>query len=256
MRNKYFRIFWIFSLFILIAFSGCDDGSVSDDNSVSYDDTIVCLGDSLTAGYGTKSFFPYSDPSKAYPAQLQKKVTRDVINSGLSGMTTAGALTRLDSAVLNYDPVIVVIELGANDLFKGIEDKDPVTVADVLTIISRTEGNLQDIVSYIDNGRRKIFLAKFYNPTVGHDFLNQQGVTNADHHTAIIDAYNTMFDSLAVDDDIDLIEDIWAGVWDIHMCPYSYDTNHVHPDATGYEIMADNYFSAMESYLQSQGYLK
>jgi lysophospholipase L1-like esterase len=53
-----------------------------------------------------------------------------------------------------------------------------------------------------------------------------------------------MFDSLVSTNNIELIEDIWDGVWGIHM------SDMVHPNARGYEIMADNYYKAINSYLQ------
>ena len=68
MSKKIFCLFCSVSLFILFSFTGCDD------NSKSYDETIVCLGNSLTAGYGTSDDPPlFMDQSKAYPARLEKK---------------------------------------------------------------------------------------------------------------------------------------------------------------------------------------
>ena len=56
---------------------------------------VVCLGDSLTAGYG----LPSAD--EAYPALLEKKLhdaglDYEVVNAGVSGDTSAGGLRRLD----------------------------------------------------------------------------------------------------------------------------------------------------------------
>jgi acyl-CoA thioesterase-1 len=84
----------------------------------SYSVTIVAMGDSLTAGYGL-------DPSQAYPAFLEKKLHRTgyrvrVINAGISGETSSGALSRVNW-VLKLDPKIVVLETGANDGLRGID---------------------------------------------------------------------------------------------------------------------------------------
>ncbi len=78
---------------------------------------MVCLGDSLTAGYGL-------DPSQAYPALLQKKIDDlgwrfKVVNAGLSGETTAGGLRRLDWVQKRRIDVLV-LALGANDALRGI----------------------------------------------------------------------------------------------------------------------------------------
>src|SRR5262245_44716235 len=55
--------------------------------------TVLCFGDSLTAGYGL-------DPAQAFPALIQEKIYAHgwdfrVINAGLSGETTAGGLRRI-----------------------------------------------------------------------------------------------------------------------------------------------------------------
>ena len=70
---------------------------------------MVCLGDSLTAGYGL-------DPAQAYPALLQKSIDDlgwkfKVVNAGLSGETTAGGLRRLDW-VLKRRIDVLVLALG------------------------------------------------------------------------------------------------------------------------------------------------
>ncbi|GFO65699.1 arylesterase [Geomonas paludis] len=81
--------------------------------------TIVAFGDSLTAGYGIRE-------SEAYPAQLQRKLHQagyqwTVINAGISGETSTGALARVDW-VMKLKPDIVILETGAND---GLRGQDP-----------------------------------------------------------------------------------------------------------------------------------
>jgi len=78
---------------------------------------IVALGDSLTAGLGVAV-------EEAYPALLQARLVREglhyrVVNAGVSGDTTAGALRRLDW-VLRARPTIVIVALGANDGLRGL----------------------------------------------------------------------------------------------------------------------------------------
>jgi len=79
---------------------------------------IVAFGDSLTAGFGLTE-------NESYPYLLQQKLKADgfdyeVINAGVSGDTSQGGLERIDW-VLGMDNVkILVLELGANDLLRGI----------------------------------------------------------------------------------------------------------------------------------------
>ncbi len=78
---------------------------------------IVALGDSLTAGYGLVE-------SQSYPAILQSRIDEEgykfeVVNAGVSGDTSAGALRRLDWA-LDGDVRIMVVALGGNDGLRGL----------------------------------------------------------------------------------------------------------------------------------------
>jgi acyl-CoA thioesterase-1 len=74
--------------------------------------TIVCLGDSITAGVG-------SGPGEAYPELLAAKLSTQVINAGISGDTAAGGLARVDR-VLSEDPWLVIVELGGNDFLRQV----------------------------------------------------------------------------------------------------------------------------------------
>ncbi len=78
---------------------------------------LLAFGDSLTAGYNLP-------PDAAFPVQLQaalraKGVDVTVLNAGVSGDTTAAALARLDWA-LAEKPTHVLVELGANDMLRGL----------------------------------------------------------------------------------------------------------------------------------------
>jgi lysophospholipase L1-like esterase len=75
-------------------------------------ETIVCFGDSLTAGIGAAA-------GMDYPAQLARLIGREVVNAGVSGETTAGALARVER-VIELSPRIVLITLGGNDLKNGV----------------------------------------------------------------------------------------------------------------------------------------
>ena len=93
---------------------------------------IVCLGDSLTAGY----LLP---PDAAFPVVLEKALKAQglavaVSNAGVSGDTSSGGLERLDWAVPEGTD-IVILELGANDMLRGLDPKIPAQALE--TIIMR-----------------------------------------------------------------------------------------------------------------------
>jgi acyl-CoA thioesterase-1 len=84
--------------------------------------TIVCVGDSLTAGLGV-------DEEASYPARLEQRLLADghnyqVVNAGVSGETTSGTLSRLEW-ILTMKPDIVILEIGANDGLRGIDPAVP-----------------------------------------------------------------------------------------------------------------------------------
>ena len=102
-------------------------------NSTAAAPTVVFMGTSLTAGYGL------SDPGQAYPALLQRRADSlglrvRVVNAGLSGETSAGALRRVDW-VLRGPVDAFVLETGANDGLRAL-DVDA-TRANVVAAIRR-----------------------------------------------------------------------------------------------------------------------
>jgi acyl-CoA thioesterase-1 len=96
---------------------------------------IAALGDSLVAGFGVAE-------RDGFTVQLEAALKAagygaEVINAGVSGDTTSGGLARLDW-VLADAPDAVLVELGANDMLRGI---DPGLVrANLDTILKRLTG--------------------------------------------------------------------------------------------------------------------
>jgi acyl-CoA thioesterase I len=78
--------------------------------------TIVCLGDSITAGVGTTA-------GHAYPALLAARLGREVLDAGVPGDTAGTGLARLPQ-VLAQDPWLVIVELGGNDILQQVPIAD------------------------------------------------------------------------------------------------------------------------------------
>jgi len=89
--------------------------------------TIVCLGDSITAGVGRGA-------SPTFPDDLSRLLGAPVLNAGVPGDTAEQGLARLDS-VLARDPWLVIIELGGNDLLRRVPAK--ITETALRRIVSR-----------------------------------------------------------------------------------------------------------------------
>ena len=82
---------------------------------------VVALGDSLTAGYGLS-------PDEGFVPQLQRWLDAHgaaavIVNAGVSGDTTAGALARIDWA-LTPGAKAMIVTLGGNDLLRGLPPEE------------------------------------------------------------------------------------------------------------------------------------
>jgi acyl-CoA thioesterase-1 len=109
---------------------------------------IVVFGDSLVAGFQLKA-------SDAFPAQLERALKAkghavEVINSGVSGDTTAAGLERIGWAVPQRTDA-VILELGANDALRGL---DP----------ARAKANLERIITTLQGDGAEVLLAGMLAP--------------------------------------------------------------------------------------------
>jgi acyl-CoA thioesterase-1 len=106
---------------------------------------IVAFGDSNTYGYGVAR-------KNAYPAKLEralraKRYKAKVINAGINGDTTEGALKRLEWTVLeNTD--ITIVEFGTNDRRAGRSAKGIRANLDLIVRRLRLFGSEVLLVSY------------------------------------------------------------------------------------------------------------
>ena len=79
---------------------------------------ILVFGDSLSAGFGIAV-------RQSWPALLGQRLqangsTATVTNASISGETTAGGRARLDAALGQFKPSVVILALGANDGLRGL----------------------------------------------------------------------------------------------------------------------------------------
>ena len=98
--------------------------------------TILLMGDSLSAAHNI-------EVGASWPALLQKRLAdmrppRTLVNSSISGETTASGLARLPALLKRYQPGIVILELGGNDGLRGLP------LSEIRTNLSRMVGEAQD----------------------------------------------------------------------------------------------------------------
>jgi len=136
-------------------------------SSTSLGNTILVLGDSISAAYGIK-------PEQGWVNLLDEKLTQEgfkdyrVINASVSGNTTGDGLARLPPLLQKFKPSIVIIELGGNDGLRGYP-------------IKLMENNLKRIIALSQKSEAKILLAGMeIPPNYGLRYTNafRQGFVN------------------------------------------------------------------------------
>ncbi|WP_405604660.1 arylesterase [Polaribacter sp. Asnod1-A03] len=179
--------------------------------------TILFFGDSLTAGYGLE------DVNNAYPSLIQSKIDSlsldyTVVNSGVSGETTAGGKSRINWVLKNQDAAIFVLELGANDGLRGVP-------------LQETRENLQAIIDAVlkKNANTKIVLTGMQlPPNMGIDYTTE---------------FKTIFPELAKKNQLTLIPFLLENVGGI---PSLNQGDGIHPTAKGHQILAKNVWAVLK----------
>jgi acyl-CoA thioesterase I len=167
---------------------------------------LVALGDSLTAGLGVA-------PDEAYPALIEARLRREgypyrVVNAGVSGDTSAGALRRVDW-VLRTKPDVVIVALGANDGLRGLP-------------VEALRDNLEAIVSRLRGGGARVLLAGMrVPPNYGDDYTR---------------AFAAVFPAVAKRTGVPLAPFLLEGVAGD---PRLNQPDGIHPTAEGQRVMAE-----------------
>lgn len=180
---------------------------------------ILFVGTSLTAGYGLPS-------EEAFPARIQEKIDAKglryrVVNAGVSGDTSAGGLRRIDW--LLQSPVsILVLELGANDMLRGL---DPVAMRrNLVEIIERTRAKNPDVEIVIAGMRSA--------PNLGTDYRRK---------------FEGTFSELAARYDAKLIPFLLE---DVAGRPGLNQVDGIHPTAEGHALVAERVWSTLGEVLE------
>ncbi|MEO5789527.1 MAG: arylesterase [Gelidibacter sp.] len=181
--------------------------------------TILCFGDSITAGYGL------DDTTEAFPALLQQKIDSShlnytVVNSGVSGETTAGGKSRIDW-IMKQPVDIFLLELGANDGLRGVA-------------LSETRANLQAIIDVVKEKSPKttIILAGMeLPPNMGQAYTNE---------------FRQLFADLAKKNNLKFIPFLLKDVGGI---PTLNQGDGIHPNVEGHKIVAETVWETLKPLL-------
>ena len=204
-------------LFLVLFFSSCSNEtneikqnstnlnqqSNLEENQIS----IVAFGDSLTEGLGVSR-------EDSYPKQLEKTLKENgynviVHNSGISGETSTAANKRKEW-VMQLNPQIVILVIGANDGFRGIDTN----------II---KNNIEDIINFFKEKNIKVILGGLpMSENLGEKYINE---------------FENIFIEISQDNEIYFIENFLEGV------VANKDLNQedrIHPTKEGYTYIVQN----------------
>jgi acyl-CoA thioesterase-1 len=174
---------------------------------------ILCLGDSLTEGYGV-------EPEQAFPSLVEARLRSNghpgarVINAGISGSTSASAAQRLRWQ-LRSRPDVLVLALGANDGLRGVD-------------LAATRKHLGQAIEIAQQAGVRVVLAGMklppnYGPAYTRDF-------------------EALFPELARERDVALIPFLLEGV---AARPELNLPDGIHPNARGHELVAGNVLAVL-----------
>jgi acyl-CoA thioesterase-1 len=175
---------------------------------------IIVLGDSLTAGLG----LPVDE---SFPSQLQQRLDREgrrfaVINAGVSGDTSAGGLRRLEFALAEGDPRILIVALGGNDGLRGLAPE-------------QLEANLAAIIEHgLERGLRVILTGMEAPPNFGADYTSR---------------FRQVYPTLAERYQVRLVPFLLDGVAGD---PLLNQADGIHPNARGAARVAELVWRALE----------
>ena len=179
--------------------------------------TLVMLGDSLTEGYGVAK-------EKAYPALVERKLHAagktewKIVNSGVSGSTSASAPSRLQWA-LKTNPDAVFIALGANDGLRAIKP-------------AATKENLLKTVKAAREKKVRVFVAGMeMPPNFGKEYQAE---------------FRKVFSDVAKEEKVEFMPFLLK---DVGGLPKMNLDDGIHPNEAGHEKVAENVFRFLKDKL-------
>ena len=182
--------------------------------------TILVFGDSLSAGYGI-------DVDQSWVALLQTRLEETgyehrVVNASISGETTAGGATRIDTAIATFSPELIILELGANDGLRGF----PAT---------NIRSNIETIARRARDSGADVVLLGIRIPT--------------NYGARYTQAFEAVFSDVATDLEIRWIEFFMEG---IALNDELLQEDRIHPNAAAQPLLLDNAWPIIRATLDAQ----
>lgn len=167
-------------------------------------DTLLVLGDSLSAGYRMAA-------SAAWPSLLNDKWQNQtpVVNASISGDTSLQGLTRLPALLQQHQPRWVLVELGGNDGLRGFAP-------------ARTEQTLRKIIQAVKAANAQPLLMQIHLP--------------ANYGRRYNESFSAIYPKLAKEFDIPLLPFFME---EVYLKPQWMQDDGIHPNRDAQPFIAD-----------------
>ena len=184
--------------------------------SAQANQVILVMGDSLSAEYGLPR-------GTGWVNLLQQQLLKEgsswtIFNASISGETTSGGRSRLKDLLVQLQPSLVLLELGANDALRGLP-------------ITQTEINLRKMIQMSqESGAKALLFGMQIPPNYGQTYTRQ---------------FRDLYPALAIQENIALLPFFLKGVADR---PELFQADRLHPNAEAQNILFQNVWGSMARY--------
>lgn len=195
------------TLLVLLLAVAC--GGTKKETALPAGSKVLAVGDSLTAPHGVK-------PGEDWPTLLAQKTGWIVINAGVSGDTSAGALARLPGLLDEHQPQLVLVSLGGNDMLRKVPS-------------AQTVANLGSILDLAKAGGVKAVLLATPKPSIAGAVFNS--LSPADFYADV-----------AKDRKVPLIKDALPEV----LSDTALKSDQLHPNAAGHALLSEKILAELK----------
>jgi len=178
---------------------------------------LLVFGDSLSAGYGLPQEKGWVN---LLADRLQsEKLGYRVVNASLSGETTLGGVNRIEAALVQHRPLVVIVELGGNDGLRGLS-------------LDSTRMNLKTMVEAIRRaGAHALLVGMQLPPNYGTTYTRK---------------FQALFEEVARQQNVPLVPFMLAGFGDKREY---FQSDGIHPTAQAQPMILDNIWPVLRPML-------
>jgi acyl-CoA thioesterase-1 len=180
---------------------------------------ILVFGDSLSAAYGIPRDAGWV--SLLDQRLVKEKFDYQIVNASISGETTAGGLSRINAALTEHRPAVVILELGANDGLRGLP-------------LANMSNNLDKIITACQRKKARVLLIGMrLPPNYGMRYTQK---------------FQDTYAALAKQHKLPLVPFLLAGVEDEKY----YQADRLHPTAEAQPLILNTIWAALHPMLKQK----